>query len=102
MNNDTKVAFGVLGLFLVIVLVVMFSIQKYESQQSQMKKWAADHQYTMVDVPRRPWLHMSSPFWWTDKDDDVYWVVLSDHDHQKRTCWFRFRFWWPMEQAWKD
>lgn len=100
-KNDVEA----LGFLCLIVLALCVAAGTWvwarNSHDNQIREWAYEHNYTVQSIERIGVFGNDSPFY-RRKNDDLCRAILLDHDHQPRTSFFRWHFWWGMDQAWKE
>lgn len=87
-------------LMIVVALVVLpfLAWGKLESHKQRIRNWAAENNYTVVEIETK--IFTKGPFWYKDKDHEIYRAVLRDHYEKKKVAWFRIGF-WRFDQEWE-
>lgn len=80
-----------------VILLIVGLVRS--NHDAEVRRWAADHGYEVVSIERVWGLGDNDSPFYRRKNDDLCRVVLSRHGRDRTSF---FRWFWNMEQAWKE
>lgn len=92
---------AVLGVIVIIAVFILIAVLVGQHREDQIREWAAEHRYTVVDIDQCIVDHGPYSFWEVDDEDDtIYKVVLRNEAGYDRVAYFKFG--WSMEHRWAE
>jgi hypothetical protein len=88
------IAFMVLFLLVAPFLILLDFRERRRKAESRLRRWAAENGYRIIERSYKGFGEYRGPFFWSNRDLAVFWVIIEDRDGRARGGWVRFGSWW--------